>query len=166
MKKIICHNLFREEFEVDSSKLYFRPSIYGILIEDKKVLLSRQHGGYDFPGGGINIDETLDEALKREFWEETGIIIEPVIPIHCETSFFCPAHSPKHKNEYWNCVLIYYLVRKIGGKISKDNFDEEEKNYADLPEWIDIEKITKLKYYNSVDNQKIILKAAELIKSV
>lgn len=40
-KKIICHNLKNEKFEIDADKLIFRPSVYGILIEDDKILLSK-----------------------------------------------------------------------------------------------------------------------------
>ncbi|MCK5510133.1 NUDIX domain-containing protein [Candidatus Parcubacteria bacterium] len=159
-KKIICHDLNNNKFEVKASKVIFRPSVYGILIENNKVLLSKQWDGYDMPGGGVDINETLEEALKREFFEETGIKVEVLNPVHSETSFFNPSHSIKHKNEYWNCPLIYYLVKKVGGKISKDNLDEEERGYADLPEWIDLDKIDELKFFNSVDSIRVIKKAA------
>jgi len=163
-KKIICHDLNEKEFEVSADKLIFRPSVYGVLIEGGKVLLSKQWDGYDLPGGGINIHETIEEALKREFFEETGIKVELISPLHCETSFFYPNYSEKNKCQYWNCPLIYFLVRKTGGEISKNNFDEEEKKYADLPEWIKIEKIGELKFYNSVDSAEIIKKAKEVNK--
>ena len=163
-KKIICYDLDRNKFEIESNKLMFRPSVYGILIKDNKIFLSKQWSGYDFPGGGIEIYETVNEALKREFFEETGIKVEILQPVHCGTSFFYPSHSEKCKGQYWNCPLIYYLVKKVGGEISKDNFDEEEKNYADLPEWIDLDKIKELRFFNSVDSIAIIKKAVNLIK--
>jgi hypothetical protein len=37
------------------------------LIENNKILLSKQFDGYDFPGGGVNLDETLEETCAREF---------------------------------------------------------------------------------------------------
>ena len=163
-KKIICHDLDNNKFEINPNKLIFRPSVYGILIENNKILLSKQWDGYDMPGGGINIYETVEEALKREFFEETGIKIELLQPVHCGTSFFHPSHSEKCKDQYWNCTLIYYLVKKVGGKISKDNFDEEEKNYADLPEWIDLDKIKELKFFNSVDSVAVIEEAKKIIE--
>ncbi|MCK5211797.1 NUDIX domain-containing protein [Candidatus Parcubacteria bacterium] len=162
-KKIICRDSDNNKFEIDSNKLIFRPSVYGFLIEDNKILLSKQWDGYDFPGGGINIHETIEEALKREFFEETGINIKLLQLVHCETSFFHPSHSKRYKGEYWNCPLIYYLVKKVGGEISKDNFDEEEKGYADLPEWIDLDNIKQTKFINSVDSVAIIEKAKKLI---
>lgn len=161
-KKVICHNLDKEEFEVDADKLIFRPSVYGILIEDDKILLSKQWDGYDFPGGGVEKNETLEQALEREFFEETGIKVEVGRVVHAATSFFNPSHSTKHSDEYWNCPLIYFLVKRIGGKISKANFDEEEKNYADLPEWIQLDKVFTLKFMNSADSVAVINKALKI----
>lgn len=163
-KKVICHDLNNNKFEIESKKLTFRPSIYGILIENNKVFLSKQWDGYDFPGGGVNIDETLEQALKREFFEETGLKVEPLSPVHCETSFYIPRKRKKIKKQYWNCVLIFMLVKKVGGKISIDNLDEYEKEYTGLPEWIDLKKLKKIKFYNSVDSILVVKKACGLLK--
>jgi 8-oxo-dGTP pyrophosphatase MutT (NUDIX family) len=165
-KKIICHDIQNNQVEIEAEKLIYRPSVYGILIENDQVLLSKQWDGYDLPGGGMNIDETIEETLKREFFEETGLKIKPIMPIHCETSFFWPSHSEKYKNQYWNCPMIYFLVKKIGGNISKENFDEEEKSYADLPEWISLQAIINLKFCNSVDGAALIKKSAELMTKI
>ena len=165
-KKIICYDLDRNKFKIESNKLMFCPSVYGVLIKDNKILLSKQWSGYDFPGGGIEIHETVDEALKREFFEETGVKVEILQPVYCGTSFFHPSHSEKYKGQYWNCPLIYYLVKKVGGKISKDNFDEEEKNYADLPEWINLEKIKELRFFNSVDSLAVVREAKNIYKKL
>ncbi len=163
-KKIICRDLDNNKFEIESNRLIFRPSVYGFLIKDNKILLSKQWDGYDMPGGGVDIHETIEEALKREFFEETGIKVELLQPVHCETSFFHPSYSKKNKNQYWNCPLIYYLVKRVGGEISRDNFDEEEKDYIDLPEWIDLDKIKQIKFINSVDSVAIIQKAQRLLE--
>jgi len=156
MQKLICHNAKKEEFEISVDQLTWRPSAYGVLIEDEKILLSCQFGGYDYPGGGMNINETVSEALKREFFEETGIIIEPVRPIYCGTSFFNPSHSLKNKDKFWNCVLIYYLVKRVGGKLTADNLDDEEKSFASLAQWVDIKTLKNIKFYNEVDNNGLI----------
>lgn len=158
---ITCHDVRNNKFKIESDKLSFRPSVYGILIDNDRILLSKHWDGYDLPGGGMEIHETIDETLEREFFEETGLRVKPLFPAHCETSFFHPSHSKKKKNEYWNCTLIYYAVEKIGGDISKDNFDEDEKEYADLPEWIDLAKIDKIKFFNSIEVLKVIKKAID-----
>jgi len=162
MKKIICCDHQGKNYEVDASQLSFRPSVYGLLIENNKILLSKQWDGYDFPGGGVYIDETVDEALKREFFEETGIKVEPIRPVYCTTSFFHPIHSPKHKDKYWNCVLVYFLVKKTGGDLSKENFDDEEKECLDMPEWVDVDKMPGLKFYNSVNSVEVAKEALRI----
>jgi 8-oxo-dGTP diphosphatase len=63
---------------------YPRPSltvdcvIFGLDEEDLKVLLIRRdikpfEGRWALPGGFVRLDETLDDAAKRELQEETGV---------------------------------------------------------------------------------------------
>lgn len=55
--------------------------VYGVCIVDGHVLLvHKARGPYtgllDLPGGGIEFGEAPEAALRREFIEETGIIID------------------------------------------------------------------------------------------
>ena len=154
-KKVTCLDIDGKKHVVGPDELSFRPSVYGILIEKGKVLLVKQWDGYDFPGGGIDIHETIEGALKREFWEETGLDIKPVEIVSVESSFFRLPYS----EEYVNAVLMYFLCEKIGGKVSAANFDEHEQKYASEAEWIDLGDVEKLKFYNSVDSLKVLEKA-------
>ena len=151
-KKIVSRDIHGKKTSVDASKIIFRPSVYGILIERGKILLSKQWDGYDFPGGGIDTHETVDQALRREFWEETGLKVKADKLISCQTNFFT---SLIHK-KYWNSILIYYTVKKVGGKLSLKNVDEHEANYMEMPEWIDIKKASGLKFYNGIDSPALI----------
>jgi 8-oxo-dGTP diphosphatase len=164
--KVVCHNIHNKLFTVNVNKLTWRPSVYGILFDNNKVLLSKQWDGYDYPGGGVDIHETVEEALKREFFEETGLKVELVAPVYCDTSFFRPDQSGKYIDEYWNCPIMYFLVRRVGGELSTENFDEEEKTYAGMPEWIDIEKINQITIYKSTDNDQLIEKAQKIMKVI
>jgi len=134
-------------------------------IEEKKVSgeMLEQRFGERVASLVLDVDETLDEAVIREFFEETGFHVEVLDPVHCETSFFHPSHSKKHKDEYWNCPLLYFVVKKIGGELSTENFDEEEKEYCDMAEWINLSDINSTKFINSVDSVAIIKKAVKLI---
>lgn len=147
-KKVVCHDIRGKLYKVDAKKLIFRPSIYGILIKNNKILLSKQWDGYDFPGGGAELHETIEDTLKREFWEETGFKIKPLKIIHCGNSFFYSIT----KKKYWNCQLVYFTVKKISGKLSKAGFDKYEKKYADMATWIDIKNLDKIKFYNQLGN--------------
>ena len=50
-----------------------------VLFNDKNEVLLEQRsddGYYDFPGGAIDLKETMEEAASRELFEETGLIAE------------------------------------------------------------------------------------------
>ena len=51
---------------------------YGVILNNDKILLVKKaYGGYkgllDLPGGGIEHEETPEDALKREIMEEVGV---------------------------------------------------------------------------------------------
>ncbi len=75
-KKIVCQDINGKQYEASIKELSFRPSVYGVIIQDNKILLSKQWDGYDFPGGGVDLGETIEEALTREVKEETGLNVE------------------------------------------------------------------------------------------
>ncbi|MBQ8578631.1 MAG: NUDIX hydrolase [Clostridia bacterium] len=65
-------------------------SVTAVVQKDGCVLLARHtYGGgkgkYIVPGGYLEHGETPEEAVKREYFEETGIVIEPrrVIALRC-----------------------------------------------------------------------------------
>lgn len=58
-------------------------AVSAAIIRDGKVLVVRRArkpalNFYTFPGGGVEIGETLSEAVMREVREETGLEVEPV----------------------------------------------------------------------------------------
>ena len=57
-------------------------SVTGLVIRDGKVLLARHTYGAGkglliVPGGYVEHGETPQDAVKREFMEETGVAVEP-----------------------------------------------------------------------------------------
>ena len=75
----------------------FNIRVYGLLIEDGKVLVSDElikgKGITKFPGGGLEFGEGTIEALKREFREELDTEIH-IRRHYYTTDFYVPAPLP------------------------------------------------------------------------
>jgi 8-oxo-dGTP diphosphatase len=53
-------------------------SAAGVVFKEDKVLLIRSDKrGWEFPGGLVELGESVLDALKREILEESGIMVEP-----------------------------------------------------------------------------------------
>ena len=58
-----------------------RPTAFGLVFHDRMlacVRVTRETPYFDLPGGAVDGDETEQEALIREFVEETGMTVRPV----------------------------------------------------------------------------------------
>jgi ADP-ribose pyrophosphatase YjhB (NUDIX family) len=58
-------------------------AISAAIFRDGRVLIVRRarppaHGLYTLPGGGVELGETLEEAVVREVREETALDVEPI----------------------------------------------------------------------------------------
>ncbi|MFT3952070.1 MAG: NUDIX hydrolase [Oscillospiraceae bacterium] len=66
----------------DNANTNWCQSVTAVVIRDGKVLLARHTYGSGagkliVPGGYLNFGETPQEALQREYLEETGVVIAP-----------------------------------------------------------------------------------------
>lgn len=161
-KKVVCRDIDGKQYETSIEKLSFRPSVYGVIIQDNKVLLSKQWSGYYFPGGGVELGETIKDCLIREVKEETGLKVKIVKVVACDDSFF----KVPFKGGFVHSILMFYLCEVVSGKISTDHFDTLEKKYADKPEWIAVSKIGEIKFLGSGDGIKIVKEAERIRKTV
>lgn len=106
-----------------------KPSIYskkirnrvcGLLIEDQKLLLikHRSIGELDKlwlpPGGGIEFGETSQEALMREFKEETNLDVSVG-----RFLFTYEFQDRKH-----HAIELFYQVKRVGGELRLGNDPE------------------------------------------
>ena len=58
-------------------------AVSAAIFRDGRVLIVRRarppaHGLYTLPGGGVELGETLEQAVIREVREETALAIEPI----------------------------------------------------------------------------------------
>jgi 8-oxo-dGTP diphosphatase len=57
---------------------YFRIAVAALIFDEERILLAlrRDIDWWNLPGGGMEIGETVEEAVRREVLEETGLVVE------------------------------------------------------------------------------------------
>lgn len=132
---VIVHDVDGNTKEVLIKDLRLRVSVYGILIENGKVLTQWNPiiKRYNLPGGGVELGERLEQSLKREFKEETGLEIEVSKLLEVREDFFM------FRDEYAQSILLFYLVEKKGGEFLQNGNGEDSEKV----EFLSIEEIEK-----------------------
>lgn len=67
----------------DGYEIIKRNAVRGVAFDSQGNLLMirTKKGDYKFPGGGMNLSETLQQTLKREIAEETGFVLSNVLDV-------------------------------------------------------------------------------------
>jgi 8-oxo-dGTP diphosphatase len=86
----------------------FRIGVYAVIFEQERVLLAhrRDIDWWNLPGGGMEPDETVEEAMRREVCEETGLEVE--------VERLIGVYSKPQKQE----VVLTFRCRVVGGTLS------------------------------------------------
>lgn len=90
-----------------------------VLDDTQRVLLVRRGqepllGEWSLPGGALELGERLEDALRREVAEETGLVVEPV-EIVAVFDHIARAEDERVRFHY---VLVDYRCRVTGGVLA------------------------------------------------
>lgn len=90
--------------------------IVGGATEEPKVLLIRRaqeplKGQWSLPGGAVELGETLEDAIRREVLEETGLAVEVVDVVKAFDRIVRDADGRVR----FHYVLVDFLCRVAGG---------------------------------------------------
>lgn len=134
METIKCKCYQGGFIEIPKEELKFRPSVYGIIIKGTDVLLlsGKNNKKLFFPGGGIEIGEKIENALKREVLEETGLTIKIGQFLNFKENFFY--YEPLNHANHSFCFFYECLV-STGYLIDDALVDDIE---SEKPRWIPI----------------------------
>ncbi len=121
--------------------------VAGVLIRNGKILLQREADGceYAVPGGHIRIGERLEDGLKREWLEETGLSIRCQRMLWTEESFW------EWNGKAMHDLSFYYLIETEDDEaLADDGLPHAHKdNGRILLEWVPAEKLAGLTVYPS-----------------
>ena len=102
-----------------------------IFNSENKILLCRSHrwdDKYVIPGGHVEYGETLENALRREIMEETGLEIRDIKLLGIKECFY--------SNDYYkdrHFIFMDYRCKTDGREVTL-NSEAEEYVWADLSE--------------------------------
>ncbi len=128
---------------MNSPSISFSCRIYGILIEGEKVLMTRSRfidrEFVNFPGGGIEIGEAPQDALIREYQEETGLSIRIKEILFSSQKLHLSTQRPIQ------IVSSFWKVEKTGGTLKENgNNDDVLKLF-----WTELSAIPKGEMFSS-----------------
>ena len=116
------------------------PSVTGLVFDhDDRVLLVRHSNGgvWVAPGGAIDPDEAPQDAVVREVWEETGLLVEPV---HLRGVYGGPEFRVHYENgDVTSYVMAVFEGRRIGGTLQVDDDEVTEARWLALSELASVE---------------------------
>jgi 8-oxo-dGTP diphosphatase len=118
-----------------------RVRVCGICLQNDQLLMVKHQGMnnasgifYAPPGGGLEYGESVEDALKREFIEETHLQISvgKLLAVH---EFLKP---PLH------AIELFFEVKIMGGHLQKGHDPETPQNMIAEVMWIPFDKIKLL----------------------
>ena len=118
-----------------------RLAAYGVVTHEGRVLLAMQrypeYGTWALPGGGVEYDESVEQAVVREFMEETGyeVAVGSLLGVRHHV---VPAERRMHANgRPMKAVQVVFRVSITGGALRDEADGSTERAdwlpIADLP---------------------------------
>lgn len=123
-----------------------------IINSNNEITLGYSHKTYQFPGGHLENNETLEECLLRKIEEETGIkLIDAKLKPFEKITYYNKNYHETGKNREND---IYYYIIKTDAKFDMNNsrLDESEKEGNYIPKTFPIKNIEQILIDSIPDN--------------
>lgn len=120
-------------YKIAAKAIIFHDEHVLVLRKPEEERLAKNHHGWDFPGGGLEPDEPIMEALAREVWEETSLSVKVISPVYV----YDEVQEEKH------LVILKFVCRDPEGELSLSGEHESAHWFplgdisgSALPEWM------------------------------
>lgn len=132
---------FGLEEKINNDTPIVRMGSRGIIVNDEgkiAVIYKKNKNEYKLPGGGVENNENVKEAFKRECEEEIASQVEII-------NFLGTAEEYKSQENFKQLSFVF-LGRKVM-ELNNTNFTEQEKNEGTSYLWLDkLDALEKMKY--------------------
>lgn len=130
--------------------------VSAVIKNGNKILLGRKPEGkgpypdtWHIPGGGVNANESAEEAILREIKEETGLRVDNLVKVAWDTD----TEPDKNGEEMYYFFLQFVCDFSSGTLRAGDDMHKFE--------WVDIKNLSK---YNLNKPTKILFKKLGYLK--
>lgn len=116
MAKIKCEDIHGNQYEIEEAEFIETNRAYGVYVKEGKVLLVQDIDAnyWELPGGGVEVDESLEAGLVREFKEETDLEVKKVGRLL--TDFIGYFYHFRFKQP-WKSHRHFYLIEEAVGEL-------------------------------------------------
>ena len=122
---------------LNSYKQYNRINVAGLLLNEQNQILICKRAKtkkykpsiWHIPGGKIEINETPEDALKREFKEELNLVIKSITPLKTKFEYKCECEL--------HCTFFYAVEAEGTIKLDFENEEFKYVNNSDLKDYLD-----------------------------
>jgi 8-oxo-dGTP pyrophosphatase MutT (NUDIX family) len=116
-------------------ELLLMPAVTALVFDEAGRLLLQHHGDtgrWVTPGGSVDPDESPSDAVVRELWEETGLVVEPVA---LAGVFGGRDYRVHYRNgDVVSYVMIAIECRVTGGALAPDGEESLELRWVSAGE--------------------------------